>query len=104
MRKVAFMFINGSITEARRLEMDLGQGLMIMLGVGSYESACAEAVKLAEEGVILLELCGGFGTVGHAKVTEAVAGAVGAECQVGVVRFDNHPGYDNQSGDARWLK
>lgn len=98
-RKVVFMFINASITEARRVEMDLGQGLMIMVGVGSYDMACKEAKKLAEEGVIMIELCGGFGTIGHAKVTEAVAGKL----QVGVVRFDNHPGYDNQSGDARWL-
>mgnify|MGYP007049788356 CR=1 FL=1 len=93
------MFINGSVTEARRMEMDLGQGLMIMVGVGSYESACEEAKKLAEEGIIMIELCGGFGTIGHGKVTEAVAG----KCQVGVVRFDNHPGYDNLSGDAKWL-
>ncbi len=98
-RKVAFMFINGEITEARRTEMDLGQSLMIMVGVGSYESACEEAVKLEAEGVILIELCGGFGTIGHAKVTEAVTDLV----QVGVVRFDNHPGYAGESGDKRWL-
>ena len=102
-RKVAFVFINANITEARKMEMDLGQGLMIMVGVGSYDSACEEAKKLAEEGVILIELCGGFGTIGHAKVAQAVAEAVGNKCQVGVVRFDNHPGYDNQSGDTRWL-
>lgn len=98
-RKVAFMFINANITEARRMEMDLGQGLMIFVGVGSYDQACKEAQKLAEEGVILIELCGGFGTVGHAEVTKAVKDRL----QVGVVRFDNHPGYDNLSGDAKWL-
>lgn len=98
-RKVVFMFINPAIQEARRLEMDLGSGLMIMVGVNSYDMACEEAVKLADEGVIMIELCGGFGTIGHAKVTEAVAGRL----QVGVVRFDNHPGYDNLSGDAKWL-
>lgn len=98
-RKVAFMFINGSITEPRRVEMDLGQGLMIMVGVGSYQSACEEAVKLAEEGILMIELCGGFGTLGHAKVTEAVQGRL----QVGIVRFDNHPGYDGISGDSKWL-
>lgn len=102
-RKVVFMFINGTITETRRMEMDLGQGLMIVVGVGSYEAACAEAAKLAEEGAVLLQLCGGFGVIGHGKVAQAVAEAVGNKCQVGVVRYDNHPGYDNQSGDARWL-
>lgn len=44
-RKVVFMFVNGSITEPRRMEMDLGQGLMILVGVGSYEMACEEAKK-----------------------------------------------------------
>ncbi|MDF3000482.1 MAG: hypothetical protein K0Q48_601 [Bacillota bacterium] len=100
MRKVVFMFVSASITEVRRTEMDLGQGMMIMVGVSGYDMACKEAKKLAdEEGVILIELCGGFGTIGHAKVTEAVEGKV----QVGVVRFDNHPGYENQSGDSKWL-
>ena len=98
-RKIAFMFVNAAVTEPRRVEMDLGQGLMIMAGVGSYEMACQEAVKLADEGVILIELCGGFGTIGHAMVTQAVQGRL----QVGVVRFDNHPGYDNASGDSKWL-
>jgi hypothetical protein len=94
------MFINAAVSGPVRTSIDLDQTEMIMLGVGSYEAACEEARKLADEGVILLELCGGFGTLGHAKVTEAVAGRL----QVGVVRFDNHPGYDNASGDDRWLK
>lgn len=99
-RKVAFMFVNASITEARRMEMDFGTGMMITMGVSGYDMACEEAKKLSqEEGLILIELCGGFGTIGHARVTEAVEGRV----QVGVVRFDNHPGYDNLSGDAKWL-
>jgi hypothetical protein len=94
------MFVHAAVDEPVRTSLDLGQGEMIMVGVGGYEAACDEARKLADEGVILIELCGGFGTVGHAKVAEAVAGRV----QVGVVRFDNHPGYDNASGDDRWLK
>ena len=98
-RKVVFMFINGSITEPQRMEMDYGPGMMIVVGVGSYESACEEAKKLADEGVLMIELCGGFGTIGYAKVTEAVAGRL----WVGAVRFDNHPGYDNASGDSHWL-
>ncbi len=93
------MFINKSITEPKRMEMDLGEGMMILLGVGSYDSACEEAKKLADEGILMLELCGGFGTIGHAKVTEAVGGRL----WVGAVRFDNHPGYDNESGDSRWI-
>ena len=98
-RKVVFMFINAAITETRRMEMDLGQGLMIVVGVGSYDQACEEAKKLVEEGALMIELCGGFGTIGQARVTEAVEGKI----WVGAVRFDNHPGYDNLSGDSKWL-
>lgn len=98
-RKVAFMFVHGSITEPRRTEMDLGTGLMVMVGVANYTMACEEAKKLADDGFIMIELCGGFGTMGHAKVTEAVEG----KCQIGVVRFDNHPGYENFSGDTKWM-
>jgi len=98
-RKVAFMFVNGSIAEPMRSEMDFGPGTMITIGVKNYAMACEEAVKLADEGVIMVELCGGFGTLGHARVTEAVDGRIG----VGVVRFDNHPGYDGASGDTKWM-
>ncbi len=98
-RKVCFMFVSASITDTIRTEMEYGPGMMIVIGVKNYQVACEEAVKVAEEGVILLELCGGFGTVGHAMVTQAVKG----KCQVGVVRFDNHPGYDGDSGDSKFL-
>lgn len=98
-RKVAFMFVNGSLEQVVRSEIDFGPGLMITVGVKDYATACEEAVKLADEGVLMVELCGGFGTLGHARVTEAVAGRI----QVGVVRFDNHPGYGGESGDSKWM-
>lgn len=99
-RKIVFMFVNGDLAQPQRMLMEVGAaGEMIFVGVGSYAMACKEAVKLAEEGVRAIELCGGFGTIGHAKVTDAV----GAKCPVGVVRFDNHPGYDGASGDTKWL-
>jgi len=93
------MFVSASITDTIRTEMEYGPGMMIVIGVKNYQVACEEAVKVADEGVILLELCGGFGTVGHAMVTQAVKG----KCQVGVVRFDNHPGFDGDTGDSRFL-
>ncbi|WP_324824370.1 DUF6506 family protein [Sinanaerobacter sp. ZZT-01] len=98
-RKIAFMFINASMTKPRRMVMDFESGEMITVGVKNYDMACEEAKKLAQEGILLLELCGGFGTIGHAKVSEAVLGKM----QVGVVRFDNHPGYEGLSGDTKWL-
>ena len=100
------MFISAACAEKpMRNVMDLGPGEMIVVGVGSYEMACEEAVKLAEEGVLMIELCGGFGTLGHAKVTEAVKdiSSPAGKVWVGVIRFDNHPGYDNLSGDTKWM-
>jgi hypothetical protein len=98
-RKVVFMFVNGSIKEPTRVELLTESALMIMIGVGDYRMACEEAVKLADEGAVLIELCGGFGTIGHAKVAEAVYGRV----PVGVVRFDNHPGYAGDTGDNKFM-
>jgi len=50
---------------------------------------------LVLEGVEAIELCGGFGNKGTARIAEAVAG----KAAVGVVRFDGHPGLSGKSGD-----
>lgn len=64
---------------------------------------CAEAIAISKElvegGVQAIELCGGFGHLGTAKIVEAV----GDKAVVGVVRFDKHPGLGNQSGDSLYL-
>ena len=100
-RKVCWMFINTGVTEGVRREVfEHGQGQMITCGVNSYANACAEAKRLVEDGIVMLELCGGFGDIGVARVKEAVEGKI----PVGVIRFDKHPGYDFESGDVRWLK
>lgn len=99
-RKIIFMFVNGNLKTPERMVMNVGtDGEMIVIGVADYQMACEEAIKITDEGAVVIELCGGFGTLGHAKVTEAVAGRL----QVGVVRFDNHPGYDGASGDSKWM-
>ena len=92
------MFVNGTVKEPVRTSVETENSIMVMAGVGNYEMACEEAIRLADEGFILIELCGGFGTIGHARVAEAVYGRV----PVGVVRFDNHPGYDGDTGDNRF--
>lgn len=86
--------------EPERVVMNVGDnGEMIMVGVGSYDAAIKEAVKLTEDGIVALELCAGFGIIGQAKIKEAVKG----KCIVGAARFDVHPGYDGISGDDKWL-
>ena len=100
MRKLCFMFISPSIQEGvRRQVMEFTNGQMITIGVSSYQLACSEAKKLVDEGVIMIELCGGFGNLGVAQIAEAIEFRI----PVGVIRFDNHPGYSNESGDVRWL-
>ena len=97
-RKVCWMFVNKEITEGVKEQvMYYGNSEMHTVGVSSYENACLTAKRLVEEGFVMIELCGGFGDVGVAKVKEAVNHKI----PVGVIRFDNHPGYDNESGDVR---
>jgi len=68
---------------------------LTVIGVNDYRQAADVARELAEQGVGLIELCGGFGHIGAAEVAKAVGG----KAQVGVVRFDAHPGLGFKSGD-----
>lgn len=68
---------------------------LLAVSVDSYDNAEKLARDLVEnEGVAAIELCGGFGNAGTARIAAAV------NVPVGVVRFDVHPGLGNQSGDA----
>ncbi len=65
------------------------------IGAQNYDDVVKAAQFLENKGVKAIELCGGFGIMGTAKIKAAVSD----EIAVGVVRFDNHPGLDFQSGD-----
>jgi transcription antitermination factor NusA-like protein len=69
---------------------------LTVIGVKKYSEAEKIAQELVKEGVDAIELCAGFGNEGTAAVSRAINGQV----PVGVVRFDNHPGFDFQSGDT----
>ena len=94
--KAAFIFLapeaNPKIHKAiiKTPEMEL-----ISIGVSSYDDACKVSVRLAVDNVSAIELCGGFGIDGTARVKNAVRNKM----PVGVVRFDIHPGLENKSGD-----
>lgn len=64
-----------------------------------YEQAASVAKELLAEGYGAIELCAGFGNKGVQMVSEAVDYKI----PVGVVRFDNHPGLGNQSGDELFM-
>lgn len=63
--------------------------------VKDYDEAVKTAINLVEDGVDVIELCGGFGNKGVSIISEAISYKI----PVGVVRFDNHPLLENNSGD-----
>lgn len=94
----AFIFLSPSAEPARdRQTVPTGEVDLHVIGVRDYAQAEQAARDLvAGFGVGAIELCGGFGNEGAARVQRAVGPAV----PVGVVRFDHHPGLGNVSGDA----
>lgn len=62
--------------------------------VPDYDTAAQVARQLVDEGIVMIELCGGIGYSGVARIAQAVP-----EVPVGVVRFDKHPVLDGKSGD-----
>ena len=71
----------------------------MVVGVKDYDQAAQVARELVDQGVTAIELCGGFGQIGVARVAEAV----GDKAFVGVVRFDRHPGFGYKSGDELFV-
>lgn len=68
---------------------------LLAVSVSSYEQAEQAAKDMVQnEGIAAIELCGGFGNQGTARIAAAV------DVPVGVVRFDVHPGLGNVSGDS----
>ncbi len=95
--KAAFMFLAPGADAARdRSVVTTAEVELVVVGVADYAAAEEAAKNLVAEGVVAVELCGGFGHVGTARIVEAVAG----RAAVGVVRFDVHPGLEGKSGDS----
>jgi len=95
--KAAFIFVAPQAdANKHRAEVETPEVTLIAVGVENYAAAEAAAKALVDEGVGAIELCGGFGVEGTARIKRAV----GDKAAVGVVRFDVHPGIGNQSGDA----
>jgi hypothetical protein len=59
-----------------RVEMKSSAFTMIAIGVAAPEQAVEVARELAAQGIQLLELCGGFGPLGAAKVIEALGNRI----------------------------
>ena len=93
--KAAFMFWTPDADPTKhRTTVSLDSLDLIVVGVRDYNQAVEVSQDLVKEGVSVIELCGGFGNIGVAKVADAVKGV-----PVGVVKFDIHPALQGKSGD-----
>ncbi|MDF2566160.1 MAG: hypothetical protein K0Q53_2564 [Massilibacillus sp.] len=94
--KAAFIFIAPETDEEiHNATINAPVVQLYVVGVKTYQEAEGVARKLVEQGIEAIELCAGFGVEGVARIKAAVRG----KALVGVVRFDNHPGFDFKSGD-----
>ncbi|RKX54463.1 MAG: hypothetical protein DRP50_04350 [Thermotoga sp.] len=98
--KAAFMFIAPEADPKKhKTIISTPEVELHVVGVKSYDEACKVAKELVNQEIAAIELCGGFGNAGVAKVSEAVERKI----PIGVVRFDIHPGLDNKSGDKLFI-
>jgi Family of unknown function (DUF6506) len=94
--KAAFIFLApGASAELHRSVLRTPEVELTVVGVADYAGAEHAVAGLLAEGVVAIELCGGFGHAGAARM----AGAAAGRAAVGVVRFDVHPGLGGKSGD-----
>lgn len=95
--QAAFIFLAPEANAVRhRATVQTPQVELTVVGVADYAEAEHVAKALIDQGVTAIELCGGFGNDGAARIARAVDG----KAAVGVVRFDGHPGLGGKSGDA----
>jgi hypothetical protein len=82
--KFGFLVTGSELDPARhRMVMRSPAFEMIAIGVSSPEQGVAAARGLVDEGVQLLELCGGFGPLWTARILEAI----GHRIPVGAVAY-----------------
>ena len=95
--KAAFIFLAPDVNSAvHRAQVITPAVELTVVAAQNYAQAEQVARDLVAEGIAAIELCGGFGHEGAARIVQAVKG----QAAVGVVRFDSHPGLEGKSGDA----
>ena len=95
--QAAFIFLaGGADARTHRSTIRTPQVDLTVVGVPDYATAEAVTRELIAQGIVAVELCGGFGHTGTARIVAAAEG----KAAVGVVRFDVHPGLAGKSGDA----
>jgi hypothetical protein len=72
-----YMFVEPSAdSEKHRAEVEIPGAVCYVVGVSNFEEGARIAQKFADDGGAIIELCGGFGYEGAARVNEAVGGRV----------------------------
>jgi hypothetical protein len=95
--KAAFIFLAPAVNPAvHRAQVITPAVELTVVAAQNYAQAEQVACDLVADGIVAIELCGGFGHEGAARIVQAVKG----QAAVGVVRFDGHPGLEGKSGDA----
>lgn len=80
--KALYMFVEpGTDPTKHRAVIDTPAAQMFIVGVGSIEEGAKTAKALVDEGVVLIELCGGFGYEGAKRVHDEV----GEDVPVGMI-------------------
>ncbi len=98
--KAAFLFVaTGADPKQHRSWVKTPEVEILCLAINDY-SAIESIVEelITKEQCQAIELCGGFGNQAVGRVSKAAAG----RALVGAVRFDNHPGLGNKSGDTMY--
>jgi hypothetical protein len=94
--KAAFIFVAPDVDPAvHRAQVTTPAVELTVVAAQNYAQAEQVAQNLVAAGIVAIELCGGFGNEGAARIAKAVQG----KAAVGVVRFDCHPGLGGKSGD-----
>lgn len=74
-RRYGFIFIAEGLTGEETI-IEHGDFRQFTVGVSAPEEAIRVALKMVEDGVQLLDLCGAFGPVWTAKIIEAIDGRI----------------------------
>jgi len=100
-RKITFMYVtkNGDPEKYSMIVPSPEHIEMNIVAVKDIKQAEEVAKKLVTEGTKIIELRGGFGHQGAARIAKAVNG----KAKIGVVRFDCHPALSGNSGDDIYL-
>ncbi len=97
MFECAFIYVAGGLDPGKqRAVIPSDEINMNVIGCSTYAQAEEIAKEMVAKGCTAIELCAGFGNEGVARIQKAV----GNDVAVGAVRFDFHPAFNFQSGDA----